>query len=400
MAEQFSLAWLLGDDIDVATFKNEYWEEQPLYLQGHGVQRFQDILSVRDIDEIICLTSGANRNDVRLVQADDAGLSVDSHAISRDSRGRPNVHQIYTAFTKGDTVVLNELQNRVAAIASLAKGVSQDLQHATGANAYLSPKNGQGFMPHFDTHDVFVLQTEGSKKWSVYGRYRDFPQCSDKTRIAADSLGKPVCSYTMKGGDLLYIPRGFVHEANTVGSVSLHITLGVHSLCWSDLIAEVIESATEADPKLRRALPTTFLTADSAELVNRAMELIKSVDWTRHVESGVANLRRTTVDKSRVSPDGHFEALGQVDVIEADTRLKRRPGVTCITEDDRESSSILFDGNRVRGPATLLPAFRFIAEAQEFRPRDLPGGLSGRSRLTICKRLVKDGLLTMRNIDI
>ena len=37
-----------------------------------------------------------------------------------------------------------------------------------GSSAYLTPPNTQGLAPHHDDVDVFILQTEGSKKWTLY----------------------------------------------------------------------------------------------------------------------------------------------------------------------------------------------------------------------------------------
>ncbi|WP_430930579.1 JmjC domain-containing protein, partial [Pseudomonas aeruginosa] len=41
-------------------------------------------------------------------------------------------------------------------------------QSPTGCNAYWTPPNSQGFAPHWDDIDAFVLQLEGTKRWRLY----------------------------------------------------------------------------------------------------------------------------------------------------------------------------------------------------------------------------------------
>jgi len=48
-----------------------------------------------------------------------------------------------------------------------------------GANVYLTPPNSQGFAPHYDDIEAFVLQLEGKKRWRIY-----------RSRYEADLLGK------------------------------------------------------------------------------------------------------------------------------------------------------------------------------------------------------------------
>lgn len=37
-----------------------------------------------------------------------------------------------------------------------------------GANAYLTPPDSQGFAPHYDDIEAFILQIEGKKHWKLY----------------------------------------------------------------------------------------------------------------------------------------------------------------------------------------------------------------------------------------
>ena len=69
--------------------------------------------------------------------------------------------------------------------------------------------------------------------------------------------------------------------------------------------------------------------------------------------------------------------------------------MVCRVIPGRDPVSIRFPGNRTRAPKQLGPALEFIAKASRFKVGDLPGGLSDNSKLTLAKRLVRDGVLTI-----
>lgn len=37
-----------------------------------------------------------------------------------------------------------------------------------GTNVYLTPPQSQGFAPHYDDIEAFIIQLEGSKYWKLY----------------------------------------------------------------------------------------------------------------------------------------------------------------------------------------------------------------------------------------
>ena len=143
----------------------------------------------------------------------------------------------------------------------------------TGCNAYITPPGQQGLAPHFDDVDVWVCQTEGSKHWRVYSQVglglRDpegpaiDPEALQRGLASTDppsALQRPLlapladiwatCSsgdlapeqfaesgvellmeVTLQVGDVLYIPRGCVHEARAASGAdggSCHVTISTH----------------------------------------------------------------------------------------------------------------------------------------------------------------------------
>ena len=92
-----------------------------------------------------------------------------------------------------------------------------------GSNTYLTPAGTQGFAPHYDDIEAFLLQVEGTKHWKVYAPLDDastLPRYSSGN-FKQNEIGKPVLECDLEAGDLLYFPRGFIHQARSADDVSL-----------------------------------------------------------------------------------------------------------------------------------------------------------------------------------
>ena len=148
-----------------------------------------------------------------------------------------------TAFLrKGATVVLRGIEDFIPSVRPLVDAFEDTLGSYTGVNLYASWAATRGFATHWDDHDVFVLQVAGAKRWHLYGETRRFPLVQD-----SEANVKPpperVWSEVLEAGDVLYIPRGWWHDARTEaadgadGAGSLHLTCGVHSVTGLDLVA-------------------------------------------------------------------------------------------------------------------------------------------------------------------
>ncbi|CAE8600821.1 unnamed protein product, partial [Polarella glacialis] len=83
-----------------------------------------------------------------------------------------------------------------------------------GSNAYLTPPASQGLAPHFDDVEIFVVQTEGQKRWKLYAPPAGWELANFHSRdLSEEELGPPILDVTLRPGDVLYMPRGTVHQA-------------------------------------------------------------------------------------------------------------------------------------------------------------------------------------------
>jgi len=173
----FSLEWSLHP-VTTAEFRRAYWESEPLWISRNNPDFFRGLPGLDDVDELITsTTSGRERGavgDGRIVRTDDVG-TLSERPFGLDSNGIPDIQDIYSAYHGGYTIVVNHLHRRSAAVARLCRGLEASLHHPVGANLYLTPQNAQGFRPHVDTHDVFILQLHGEKFWHVARPYYPLP---------------------------------------------------------------------------------------------------------------------------------------------------------------------------------------------------------------------------------
>ncbi len=135
-----------------------------------------------------------------------------------------------------------------------------------GANVYLTPPGTQGFAPHYDDVEVFILQLEGKKRWRLYeprNKQEELPRFSSPN-FNQSEIGSPCLDVVLEAGDLLYMPRGTIHQGECFEEEhSLHITISCHQLnTYGDLLQRLLPAAlTRAmaeDVEFRRGLPVDF----------------------------------------------------------------------------------------------------------------------------------------------
>jgi lysine-specific demethylase/histidyl-hydroxylase NO66 len=109
----------------------------------------------------------------------------------------------------------------------------------------------------------------------------------------------------------------------------------------------------------------------------------------------VARHLRRFIDELTPLGDG-LAAPDPPDTLDRRRRVVKKAGTICQIHNDGDRVVIRFPGGHLRGPATTLPALRFIGAAvKPFRPGDLPGPLNLRSKQVLIRRLMREGLLEL-----
>lgn len=300
---------------------------------------------------------------------------------TQEATGVIDSRAVFDEFARGATLVFQSMHRYWAPLADYCRGLELALGHPVQANAYITPPGAQGFGAHEDEHDVFVLQSHGTKQWKVHERH-DLPPSRP-----------PVIDAILAPGDTLYIPAGFPHSASTQERASVHVTIGILTVTWAAVLKEAVKTI-EADPSLREPLPLRFAMEDGAlrDEVGRRLESLGSSLAGTDATNVARRLRRQVLTTRQSLLRGQMHRLLFLDSIGDETVVTRRDGSICIIEVVDGELSVLLGDRELRMPVGAEAAISLLAEGGKVSVSDLPG-LDGPGRLTLVRRLIREGLI-------
>jgi ribosomal protein L16 Arg81 hydroxylase len=388
-AAGLSLEWLVSP-VEKIRFFQEYWEKQPLVVNRSQPRYFSSLLSLVEVDRVIT-TLGRRYPEVILKNAR-REIEASEYTVDGSSL---DVARVYQLFAEGSTISLAFLDTVVPALTLFCRTLENEFSSPLQANIYLTPPGAQGAKPHYDTHDVFVLQVAGSKHWTIFGTPVELPLAGQDFDPDVHEQGAPTLEFRLDAGDVAYVPRGVVHEARSTDAVSLHITAGVLRSTWADLLLEFVAGACLNDPAFRKSLPPGFARPDfgRAEAEVTLRNLLQQV-WAQ--SDFDASLQRFVDEFVASCPpllEGQMAQMEALEGLTLETVAGVRPGLIFHLQPGRDSAVLQCAGRKITFPSHAVEAIRFALGHSAFAIRDLPGNLDDEGKLTVVRRLIREGLV-------
>uniref|UniRef100_A0A1A9X4M9 Bifunctional lysine-specific demethylase and histidyl-hydroxylase n=1 Tax=Glossina brevipalpis TaxID=37001 RepID=A0A1A9X4M9_9MUSC len=248
--------WLLNP-VKVEDFFAKYWESKSCFVKRQQNNYFSHLISFEAIDQMLL------QNHLEFTKNVDVTHYENDKRDTLNPDGRALPPNVWDHYSQGCSIRLLNPQTYLPNLYTLNTALQEYFHCLVGANAYLTPPNSQGFAPHYDDIEAFVLQIEGRKRWKLYK-----PRQSEEIlarfssgNFSQEEIGKPIFEKVLQPGDVLYFPRGTIHQAKTEpGFHSLHITLSVYQKqSYADLLEKMVplmlEKAIKNNVDLRRGLP-------------------------------------------------------------------------------------------------------------------------------------------------
>ena len=407
-----ALARLLAVSPDA--FATEYWDRQPLFTRAAELPgRFEDLFTAEAVDELVT-HRGLRTPFVRMAREGDVldpGRYTAPGGLGAEIADQVSADKVLDEFSRGATLVLQGLHRTWPPLVDFTRQLINDLGHPAQVNAYITPASARGFDPHYDVHDVLVLQIAGEKHWRIHPPVhpqplRDQPWSDHRRAVELQAQGDAAIDEVFRPGDVLYLPRGWIHSATALGGTSIHLTIGVAALTRHDVLREAVAQAA-ADTGLRSALPLGIDLTDAATVGALLADVVH--DLSRFTSSSTTDSDTAQAQARAVSgrlarrvragaePIAPLATTAAAAALHEATTVSLRRGLDARLRPGPNPADIalLLPGKTVTLPAEAAGALTQILTGHTVQAGDLVG-LDPASSLVVARRLVREGVLVVR----
>ena len=404
-----ALARLLAVSPDA--FATEYWDRQPLFTRAAELPgRLDDLFTAEAVDELVT-HRGLRTPFVRMAREGtvlDPGRYTAPGGLGAEIADQVSADKVLDEFSRGATLVLQGLHRTWPPLADFTRQLIDDLGHPAQVNAYITPASARGFDPHYDVHDVFVLQIAGEKHWRIHPPVhrqplRDQPWTDHRPAVERQAQGDPAIDQVFRPGDVLYLPRGWIHSATALGGTSIHLTIGVAALTRHDVLREAVAQAA-ADPSLRGALPLGIDLTDAAtvrtllaDVVHDLARFTATDDEAGTTQAQAVSGRLARRVRAGAEPIAPLATTAAAAALHEATTVSLRRGLDARLRPGRDGADVtlLLPSKNVTLPAEATDALTQILTGHTVQAGDL-AGLDPASSLVVARRLVREGVLVVR----
>lgn len=215
-------------NVSTKKFFADYWEEELVFSQ------FQKSFGFLNKP----LEDWPQKTLIHIINYGDFIMVKDNKLVRKPffmKNNNVDLDRVFFLWDNGYTFYARNLSNVMSSIKAITDQLEEELYPLKiEVNIFVSPEKSTGFFPHFDCHDVIVLQLAGSKKWSFWNAIKqdmdyESPTAEDQTQVNQYiHSNSPNLVKTIKRGDSFYMPRGTIHAPKSIEHSS-HMTFWLKS---------------------------------------------------------------------------------------------------------------------------------------------------------------------------
>ncbi len=241
-------------------FLAEHWGRKPVHIPAPAGSNRAGVIGWARLNQLLGIRTHWGPEHIKLL-LNSAPVAPEFYMDEVPGRGGtrqladPAKVEMFLAM--GASLVADAVEEVAPEIRALTDALAERFAARVEANLYCSFQGVQAFASHCDLHEVFAIHCVGEKRWRIYANRAENPLeplTGDDAQARIDAAKGPVLmDVTLRPGDVLYIPRGYFHDALASSAESLHLTLGVtpHS---GKLLFELLQEMALREPGFRAYL--------------------------------------------------------------------------------------------------------------------------------------------------
>lgn len=249
MLDQTSCLMFLAPE-PMHRFFSDYLDRAMLVVRRQNPGYFDSLMTLADIDTLVTSVRipAANLN----LADGDMPLPPEAYCSNGSFVDQRRVLELHRA---GATIILRSVEQWCPALNRLRALAEGFFGYPAQINIYLTPPGCKSTPPHWDTHDLLILQLRGSKRWRLFAGERSLPLDHERFGVGQDKVGACMHDILLEQGDTLYLPRGIIHEP-VADTYSVHVSIGLHPIRWYDVFSLALRQLAEQEGSpLRSAVP-------------------------------------------------------------------------------------------------------------------------------------------------
>ena len=217
-------------DISIETFLQEYWQKKPLLIRN----AFPDLEPPVGPDDLAGLAC-EEEVEARLVIQDPAN---DAWELKHG----PFDEETFASLPEDNWTLLVQAVDHWAPDATALVEQFRFLPNWRYDDLMVSfASQGGGVGPHYDNYDVFLIQTQGKRRWEVGGFFDQNSPRRPNMPVMIIPDWQPEHTWVLEPGDMLYIPPQVGHNGVSESDDCMTYSVGFRAPSH----AEVLRSFTD-----------------------------------------------------------------------------------------------------------------------------------------------------------
>ena len=208
-------------------FLKNYWQKKPLLIRN----ALSNTTSLFNADELAGLAYEEDVESRIIIQRDGEAKWELKHGPFNEKvfSSLPETH--WTLLVQAVDHYIPEASKLINLFNFIPRWRIDDLMVSYASN-------GGGVGPHFDNYDVFLVQTNGKRKWEIGGKCNANTPLDRNLPVTILSEFEAQDSWILEAGDMLYLPPSYAHNGVAMSNDCITCSVGFRAPSHSEVLRE------------------------------------------------------------------------------------------------------------------------------------------------------------------